>query len=196
MSSVFFFYIGHLPSDRSKCPSAPFLPMLCLFLVQYPSSFIQSTSFFLGLPLPLLPSIISLHYLSLQRVASHVVSYPVQWHCLGKQAYRKVVSRCLPLGVFINTPSLMSVSSTIHPFSSFLQECAVRLCRRSLGRPPCTHSRSMAEGTRVCDGVVCIWGIEAFESSISMQNCTCACLCLLDVCAPSRRRYALESRLG
>src|SRR6218665_1918322 len=41
-------------------------------------------------------------------------------HILGKS--REVVSRCLPIGVFTETPSLVSVSFTIRPSSSLFSD--------------------------------------------------------------------------
>jgi|SRR6218665_4229876 len=63
---------GHLPPSRSKCPTTPLVSMLCL------SPITQSVSFCFGLPL-LLHSYP--HYLSLQRVTSYNVSYPVLLSC-------------------------------------------------------------------------------------------------------------------
>jgi|SRR6218665_106042 len=48
-----------------------------------------------------------------------------------------MVSHCLPLGAFLETPSPASVSFTIRP-SSAVQGYGVRLYGRKLGRPPCT----------------------------------------------------------
>jgi len=75
-----------------------------------------------------------------------------------------VVSHCLPLGAFIETPSLTSVSSTIRPSSSLLEGCGVRLYQRSLSRLPLPL---LPQGYRVycIGGVVGIWGRET--SSLS-----------------------------
>src|SRR6218665_554991 len=77
-------------------------------------------------------------------------------HWLEK--YREGVSCCLPVCVFIETPSLTWLSSTMHPSSSFL-----RLSFRGVWFA-CTsevsvvhHALCLDRGPRV-GGVVGIWG--------------------------------------
>src|SRR6218665_1211745 len=55
---------------------------------------------------------------------------------LGKS--RADVSRCLPPGISMETPSPASMSFAIRPSSSLVQGCEVRLNRRTFGCPPRT----------------------------------------------------------
>src|SRR6218665_943970 len=69
---------GFLPPGISKCPTTPLFSMLCFFLEFPVSVFHHPVHEFLSRSSSFhIPLHSSLHYLSLQRVTSQNVSYPV-----------------------------------------------------------------------------------------------------------------------
>ena len=83
-----------------------------------------------------------------------VVIVSVSWE------FREVVSRCLPLGVFNETPS-PSVD-VLHRPSFRLLVFGTRIYRRGLGRPPRTL---LSTGVPREGGVVGFWVVEAFRDA-------------------------------
>src|SRR6218665_2702524 len=95
--------------------------------------------------------------LSETRSAYPIVSYLTS-HILGKS--REVVSRCLPPGVFTETPSPASVSFTIRPSSSLFRDVGFAYTGENSF---VHHALSFHRGT------TCRWrggqlGVEAFET--------------------------------
>src|SRR6218665_3397417 len=113
-----------MTSSLSSLPSGRFRPPISLL---YSSLIIQSSNFCLGLPLPLLPSI--LPFIISLLIESPLIICPIQFRCLVLIIVNKDLSSSTSFNTSFDMCSVQLIFSVLYPHFKGFQSCDVLLLR-------------------------------------------------------------------